>query len=592
MNTINTSSFPRTPGRFVWQMIKPYWGWYILIFQAPLLTAFYIFANNYSLKILIDIFSAATYIDYYQIAFPVILFTSAQIALDVVWLISWYADRKAEPFVRKNILTFAYNYVQYHGWRFFQNTPSGAIVSKLKGILDGYYNIKNNMHRNAGKHFWVVLISVITLLIVNATVFWFMLLWCIGFIAVMLPMGFRLNRLSQSVTESQHQLIGLFSDNITNILSLFYFATRRDELKRLNATMSEKWLPQQIKLYRYDFKFRVIGSILYWFMLITVFLVMIYLRKSNQVSNGDFLFVMLTTLAISFDLWSFMGGLCDLLKQIGDFKSSFSILATPHEDIDHPDASAFKIQHGEIKLKDVSFGYDNTNMLFSNLNLTVKAGEKVGLVGHSGAGKSTLISLLLKNVKPTNGHITIDDEPLERIETDALRSQIALIPQDIMLFHRSIGENIAYAKVHASEAEVAQAAKMANLDTYIESLPDKYNTLVGERGVKLSGGQRQRIAIARAFLKQAPIVILDEATSSLDTFSEQEIQKSINEILAQNNTSVIAIAHRLSTIRHMDRIVVMEGGCIIEEGSFNELIERKHGYFRKLWDSQVNGMVV
>ena len=214
------------------------------------------------------------------------------------------------------------------------------------------------------------------------------------------------------------------------------------------------------------------------------------------------------------------------------------------------------------------------------------------MIGHSGAGKSTLISLLLKNFKPTSGDILIDNQSIHRITSDSLRQQIALIPQDIMLFHRSIGDNIGYAKDDASLDEIQHAAKLSNIHEFIESLPEKYDTLVGERGVKLSGGQRQRIAIARAILKNAPIVILDEATSSLDSITEQEIQQSINLILEENKATVIAIAHRLSTIRHMDRIVVMEGGVIIEEGSFDQLIGNEQGYFKKLWDSQVNGMVV
>lgn len=190
------------------------------------------------------------------------------------------------------------------------------------------------------------------------------------------------------------------------------------------------------------------------------------------------------------------------------------------------------------------------------------------------------------------GQILVDDKPITEFTSDSLREQIALIPQDIMLFHRTIGENIGYAKENATFDEIRKAAAMANIDEFIESLPDQYDTLVGERGVKLSGGQRQRIAIARAFLKNASIVVLDEATSSLDSLSEHEIQQSINAMLEQNNATVIAIAHRLSTIRHMDRIVVMEGGIIIEEGTFNDLINNQQSYFKKLWDSQVNGMVI
>lgn len=583
--------FP-TAWQFLWQVIKPYRWWYILMLQAPILTAFYIFANNYSFKLLVDAFSRGSDIQYTQLVFPITVFITAQIALDVIWRVSNFAEWKCEPYARQKLLSMAYDYVQYHSYSYFQNTPSGTIISKLKGILDGYDTVFTNIHHTIGKHFCVVLISIFALLLVNTAVFLFMLIWCTAFIVIMLPMTLKLNQLSNDAAERKHEVIGFFSDNITNIFSLFYFAKRQVELRRADNLMSTYYVPSQIKLYKYDFKFGMVGSILYWIMLISVFLFMIYLRKNSEISTGDFLFVMLTTIAISFDLWSLMTGFCDFMKEVGDFKSSFSILATPHTEVDALDAASFPIQQGKIVFKDVSFSYGAGEPVFSQLNLSIKPGEKIGLIGHSGAGKSTLISLLLKNFKPNNGDILIDNQSIARITSDSLRQQIALIPQDIMLFHRSIAENIGYAKDNASLKEIQHAAKLANIHDVIELLPEKYNTLVGERGVKLSGGQRQRIAIARAILKNAPIVILDEATSSLDSITEQEIQQSINLILEENKATVIAIAHRLSTIRHMDRIIVLEGGKIIEEGSFEQLINNEQGYFKKLWNSQMNGMVL
>ena len=591
-NNFIKSKKPPTIWKFLWLVIKPYRWWYVLMLQAPILTAFYIFANNYSFKLLIDAFATQSPIEYGQLIYPIVLFITAQIILDVIWRLSNFAEWKSEPFARQRLLSIAYDYVQHHSYSYFQNTPSGTIISKLKGILDGYDSVFANLHHIAGKHFCVVIVSIFVLLVVNTTVFLFMLAWCIIFMIVMLPMMLKLNKLSNATAESKHTVIGMFADNITNIFSLFYFAKRQPELKRINTLMNNDFVPRQVAMYKYDFKFSVVGSVLYWIMLSSVFMFMIYLRKNFLISTGDFLFVMLTTIAISLDLWSFMGSLCDFMKEIGDFKSSFSILATPHGEMDDNSAKIWQINRGEIEFKNLSFAYDNANSVFSNLNLSIKPGEKIGLVGHSGAGKSTLISLLLKNFKPTSGAILIDNESISAITSDSLREQIALIPQDIMLFHRTISENIGYAKNLASLDEIKAAAKMANIDEFIESLPEKYNTLVGERGIKLSGGQRQRIAIARAILKNAPIVILDEATSSLDSMTEQEIQQSINLLLEKNNSTVIAIAHRLSTIRHMDRIVVMDGGKIIEEGSFNQLINNEQGFFKKLWDSQVNGMVL
>jgi len=268
------------------------------------------------------------------------------------------------------------------------------------------------------------------------------------------------------------------------------------------------------------------------------------------------------------------------------------------------------MQENFIHFKNCNFTYpQTTKAVLQNFSLSIAKGQKVGIVGSSGAGKSTLINLLLKNfaidnylywqrpateqIKQTDegGDIIINNQSIYDVSSDSLRQAISLIPQDIMLFHRSIGENIGYAKQNCTQDEIENAAKLANIDDFIVNLPDGYATLVGERGVKLSGGQRQRIAIARAVLKNAPILVLDEATSSLDSQTENQIQQAILEMLKSNSTTVIAIAHRLSTIKHLDRIIVMANGKVVEDGNFAELIA-KNGYFKDLWDHQINGMLV
>ena len=233
----------------------------------------------------------------------------------------------------------------------------------------------------------------------------------------------------------------------------------------------------------------------------------------------------------------------------------------------------------------MSFSYTPERSLFSELSLQIKPGEKVGLVGLSGAGKSTLVSLLLKYFDVDKGRILIDAHDIQEYSEDTVRNQVSFIPQDILLFHRSILDNIRYGNQNASTEEVMTAARMANIHEFIMSLPEKYQSFVGERGVKLSGGQRQRIAIARAFLKNAPILVLDEATSSLDTETEQLIQTSLNTILENANITVLAIAHRLSTLKHMDRIIVLEQGKIVEEGTHQVLISTESLY-KKLWEMQ------
>ena len=270
---------------------------------------------------------------------------------------------------------------------------------------------------------------------------------------------------------------------------------------------------------------------------------------------------------------------------------NFSIMQIPQDIIDKPNTSKLKISKGEIVFKNISFGYkEGESHTLKNLNLHIKAGEKIGLVGFSGAGKSTLVSLLLKNFKIDSGDILIDGQSIYDISSDSLRSQIALIPQDTMLFHRSIGENIGYAKENSTQAEIENTAKKAHIHEFITTLPKAYETLVGERGIKLSGGQRQRIAIARAILKDAPILILDEATSSLDSHTENHIQESLNLLIADRSTTIIAIAHRLSTLKHMDKIIVLDKGKIIEDGTHEELI-KTGGYYQSMWNMQAGGFL-
>jgi ATP-binding cassette subfamily B protein len=381
------------------------------------------------------------------------------------------------------------------------------------------------------------------------------------------------------------------ADSITNIFTIFSFASKQRELNKMNDYYNKVHNPLAIKYYKYDFIISIILALFYWVFLISLFCYVIQLRNSDDISIGDIAFVMSLTLAFTENSWYATMGIKDFLEDVAAFRSAFTIMQVPEDDIDKPNAKPIKIKKGEIAFQNLAFQYSKNSIVFEGLNLNIKPGEKIGIIGHSGAGKSTLVSLLLKNFKATNGDIVIDNQSIYDYSSDSLRSQISLIPQDVLLFHRTIGENIGYAKENVTQKEIEKAAKAANIHDFIETLPEKYDTLVGERGIKLSGGQRQRIAIARAILKSAPILILDEATSSLDSKTEQEIQKSINRMLAENDTTVIAIAHRLSTIKHLDRIIVIENGKIIEDGSFKELLKIKNGRFKDLWDHQVNGMI-
>jgi ATP-binding cassette subfamily B protein len=257
--------------------------------------------------------------------------------------------------------------------------------------------------------------------------------------------------------------------------------------------------------------------------------------------------------------------------------------------LDPENPQKFTSVSGRINFTNVSFTHDGSkSSLFKDFSLHIKPGEKVGLVGHLGSGKTTLTRLLLRYSDVNAGVISLDNIDIRSVKQDDLHSKITYVPQEPLLFHRSLAENIAYGNPNAKQQEIQAVAKMAHAHEFIKELPEGYSTLVGERGVKLSGGQRQRVAIARAMLKNAPILVLDEATSALDSESEALIQDALWKLM--NGKTAIAIAHRLSTIQKMDRIIVLDNGKIIEEGSHKELI-RKGGKYAELWDRQSGGFI-
>jgi ATP-binding cassette subfamily B protein len=246
------------------------------------------------------------------------------------------------------------------------------------------------------------------------------------------------------------------------------------------------------------------------------------------------------------------------------------------------------VSGGEIEMRDLAFAYADGTPVFENFNLSIAPGERIGLVGPSGAGKSTLIKILRRQFPLHAGEIRIDGQDITRVTWDSLHDAFAEVPPNPGMFHRSVGENIAYSRPDATAAEVVAAAKMAHCDTFIAARPAGYDSIVGEKGMKLSGGEKQRVAIARAFLKNAPILLLDEATSSLDSEAEHLIQDALLALM--RGRTVIAIAHRLSTIMHMDRILVLDGGKIVEHGRHEDLL-RAGGLYAKLWQRQAGGFI-
>jgi ATP-binding cassette subfamily B protein len=276
------------------------------------------------------------------------------------------------------------------------------------------------------------------------------------------------------------------------------------------------------------------------------------------------------------------------MNALADANTMCEILETPESVQDAKNPEPILMKTGAIEIQDITFSYAESNEVFTRFSLSIPAGQKVGLVGHSGSGKTTITKLLLRFLDVQSGKILIDEQNISTVTQEDLRSKIAYVPQDPLLFHRSIGENIAYGRPTATEEEIIAVAKRAHAHEFIERLTKGYDTLVGERGVRLSGGERQRVAIARAMIKDAPILILDEATSALDSISEKHIQAAFLDLMHGRTTLVIA--HRLSTVQSMDRIIVFDRGSIVEDGTHQALIE-KNGVYAELWKQQSSGFI-
>jgi len=579
------------PLSFIWQIIKPYKWWYVCLCLAPLSAGVTFNLENWAIKTIIDTI-VGDVLSYKAFVYPFLTFCFVEFLIRFLWSLHDYSEYKVQGKVFRDVIVRPYEYLQNHSYQFFQGSFSGSLVSKIKGINDGFYSICDNISHKT--------LESISFLVCNAVMISFVCITLLPPVGLMICMFGLLNYLqskkySKYAFESRsnyHRVLGLLSDRVINIFTIFNFAKKQKEVQDVDTFYQNTCATTLDKMNYFNFLSWLVLGTMYSTMFLCVFAYVFYLRKHGSISTGELTIAMYIVIKSCNEVFRLSHNLTELIRNFADFRASFEGIFVKQEVIDETNSENLTVSKGEIVFRNLSFSYENNNKVFDNLNLHIKAGQKVGIVGHSGAGKSTLVSLLLKHFKASDGDIIIDNQSIYDVSSDSLRSQISLIPQDIMLFHRSIGENIGYAKDDATQEEIEIAAKMANIHEFIMGLPEEYNTLVGERGVKLSGGQRQRIAIARAILKNAPILILDEATSALDSQTEQEIGKSINTMLETNNATVIAIAHRLSTIKHMDRIVVMESGLVVEDGSFNDLIIKEGGKFKELWEHQVNGMVV
>jgi ABC-type multidrug transport system, ATPase and permease components len=392
-----------------------------------------------------------------------------------------------------------------------------------------------------------------------------------------------LRKANEESAAAWNKFSGSLSDDITNIMTIKSYATEKAERSRVDSKLKMFVDKDSIVAKGHIFRgavFSFINSIMH--LALVIYLVVMY--GTNEITIGVMIMAISFTGSYLDNLWRFTHVMRDFNKVFGDSFEMTKILDETNEVADKKGAKKLKITNGEVVFSDVTFAHaDAKEDIFQELNLEIASGQRIGLVGRSGSGKTTITRLLLRFSDVQNGEIAIDGQNIKDVTQESLRKNIAYVPQETTLFHRTIRENIAYGKPEATDAEIVSAAKKANAWEFIKDLPKGLDTLTGERGVKLSGGQRQRVAIARAILKDAPILVLDEATASLDTESEKMIQEALSRLM-KGRTSIV-IAHRLSTVAELDRIIVLDDGTIIEDDTHANLIE-SDGIYSKLWNKQ------
>lgn len=485
--------------------------------------------------------------------------------------------------------TQAFDYLLNHSHSFFANNFTGSLTQRISRYARAFESLADRLVWNVIPLLIRITGTIIVVWSIKPIISWIILIWTFLFLGF--NYAFAKFRLKYDLvrTEADTKTTGVLSDAITNhnTIQIFSgFGTESDHFKHA--------VVRQSKATRFvwglDVAAESVQALLIILMEFFIFYFAIEYWQAGIVNLGIFILLQAYVLGLGHRLWDFSRVIRDLYHNFADAKEMVEILNLPHEIKDLPDAKEFKAVKGDVEFKNVIFSFNETRTVLNKLNLKIAGGEKVALIGPSGAGKSTVVRLILRLYEIGGGHILIDGQDIQHVTQDSLHRAVSLVPQDPILFHRTLMENIRYGRRDATDEEVIEAAKKAHCHEFIKDLPQQYQTYVGERGIKLSGGERQRVAIARAILKNAPVLILDEATSSLDSHSEVLIQDALEKLMEGKTT--IVIAHRLSTIRKMDRIIALREGKVVEEGSHDALLQKPDSLYKKLWDLQAGGFII
>ncbi len=581
---------PTRPWPFIWHFVRRYFlGRYLAMIGAVVLATGLETLEPYALKRLINALTASAGSGapateaFLWFAVAMALWVSAMLMMRVYQIL----DIGAGPPLRAKVQKQMFSYLLGHSPRYFQENFAGKLGQKIKEAGRAILGIIEIICFDAAKIAMMLAVAATLLAREAPTLALLLGGWMLVYFAASTSLAWRCVRLSKSFSQSVSTSTGRLIDAISNAETVRSFAKSAFERRLLGRYFDEE---------------RRRSARLRWFLVLmrvsqavavaTLLGLMVWLALQETLAGrldiGAFTMVFALSTLITMNVWNLSNRMLDFFEQLGTLTEAIELVTQPHEIIDRSDARPLAVSRGAIAVRDVGFAHPDGTRLFEGLNLEIAPGEKVALVGPSGAGKSTLIKLLRRHFEPQSGRIEIDGQDIAGVTWDSLNEAIAEVSQLPGVFHRPLRDNIRYAREDAPDAAVVEAAMSAHSHEFILQRPTGYDTIVGEQGIKLSGGERQRLAIARAILKDARILVLDEAPSSLDSESEHRIQQALFEV--RTDRTVIAIAHRLSTITGMDRIVYLKGGKIIEQGSHRALLQLD-GHYARLWNRQVGGFL-
>ncbi|WP_407700496.1 ABC transporter ATP-binding protein [Steroidobacter gossypii] len=576
-----------TPRAFILHYIRA-WPWHFAALSTMVvLAATSAVGIQYEMKLLVDAMARVPQqVNSAWIALAVFI---ALVAFEsIMWRLSGWLACRTTIGVGVQIRLDLFDYLSHQSMRYFADNLAGSLGHRITGTAGNFGALTNTMIWRIGPP----VVDFLGALVIFWLVDWRMAVIMGAYVVVvtsgLIVLGERGRPLHSTYAAKSNVVGGEIIDVISNMWAVKAFSAREREWRRLREHFEAEAGAQRTS-WMYTEKVRVLYDVVLWFMAAGMLAWALYQWTRRTITPGDVVVVSALTFRILHGSRDAALALVDLVQQFGYIDDTLHVIGKVPTVVDSNEAHDMERRRGSIEFRNVSFHYDRRGQTLRDFSLYVPPGQKLGVAGPSGAGKSTLISLMQRLYDVQDGAVLIDGEPVERIKQDSLRASLSVVPQEISLFHRTVMENIRFGRPEATDQEVFEAASAACCDEFARRLPDGYDTIVGERGVKLSGGQRQRIGIARAFLKNAPILIMDEATSALDTESEMRIQRNLIEKL--QGRTVIAVAHRLSTLVGFDRIIVIVDGAIVEEGTAAELRAR-NGVFEKLWRLQTEGLAI